>query len=63
MITKEMISRINELARKKRSTGLSAKETAEQKKLYAAYLGNIRGQMKQMLDSIEYVDDPKAVKN
>jgi len=63
MITKEMISRINELARKKRSEGLTAEETAEQKKLYAAYLGNIRGQMKQMLDSIEYVNDPKAVKN
>ena len=63
MITKEMISRINELARKKRSTGLTAEETAEQKELYAEYLGNIRGQMKQMLDSIEYVDDPKAVKN
>ena len=63
MITKEMIARINELARKKRSAGLTAEETAEQKKLYAAYLGNIRGQMEQMLDSIEYVDDPKAVKN
>ena len=63
MITKEMISRINELARKKRSTGLTAEETTEQKELYAEYLGNIRGQMKQMLDSIEYVDDPKAVKN
>ena len=63
MITKEMISRINELARKKRSEGLTAEETAEQKKLYAEYLQNIRGQMKQMLDSIEYVDDPKAVKN
>ena len=63
MITKEMISRINELARKKRSAGLTAEETTEQKELYAEYLGNIRGQMKQMLDSIEYVDDPKAVKN
>ena len=63
MITKEMIARINELARKKRSAGLTAEETAEQKKLYAEYLQNIRGQMKQMLDSIEYVDAPKAVKN
>ena len=63
MITKEMISRINELARKKRSTGLTAEETTEQKELYAEYLGNIRGQMKQMLDSIEYVDDPKTVKH
>ncbi|MBQ7499248.1 MAG: DUF896 domain-containing protein [Selenomonas sp.] len=63
MITKEMIARINELARKKRSDGLTTEETAEQKKLYAEYLGNIRGQMKQMLDSIEYVDAPKAVKH
>ena len=63
MITKEMITRINELARKKRTKGLTTEETAEQKKLYAEYLGNIRGQMKQMLDSIEYVDDPKAVKH
>ena len=58
MITKEMITRINELARKKRTEGLTTEETAEQKKLYAEYLGNIRGQMKQMLDSIEYVDAP-----
>ena len=63
MITKEMIARINELARKKRSDGLTAEEAAEQKELYAEYLGNIRGQMKQMLDSIEYIDDPKAVKH
>ena len=57
------IARINELARKKHSDGLTTEETAEQKKLYAEYLGNIRGQMKQMLDSIEYVDDTKAVKH
>ena len=63
MITKEMISRINELAHKKRSEGLSPEETAEQKELYAQYLGNIRGQMKNMLDSIEFVDDPKAPKH
>ena len=63
MITKEMVARINELARKKRTEGLTAEETAEQKKLYAGYLGSIRGQMKQMLDSIEYVDAPKTIKH
>ena len=63
MITKEMISRINELARKKRTSGLTAEETAEQKELYAKYLGNIRGQMKNMLDSIEFVDSPKGTKH
>ena len=63
MITKEMISRINELARKKRTSGLTAEETAEQQELYAKYLGNIRGQMKNMLDSIEFVDSPKGTKH
>lgn len=62
MITKEMISRINQLAKKKRSQGLTAEETAEQKELYAKYLGNIRSQMTSMLDSIEFVDDPKATR-
>ena len=63
MITKEMISRINKLARKKRTSGLTVEETAEQKELYAQYLGNIRGQMKNMLDSIEFVDSPKGTKH
>ncbi len=57
MITKEMLNRINELARKKRSVGLNEEETAEQKKLYQEYLENIRGQVINLLDSIEFVDD------
>ena len=32
---KSLIQRINELARKKRETGLTAEEQAEQKKLYS----------------------------
>ena len=56
MITQEMLNRINELARKKRSVGLSTEEIAEQKQLYQAYLENIRGQMINLLDSIEVVD-------
>ncbi len=56
MITQEMLNRINELARKKRSVGLSAEEQAEQKQLYDVYLANIRGQMVNLLDSIEFVD-------
>ena len=63
MITKEMIARINELARKKRTEGLTAEEAAQQKELYREYLGNIRGQMKNMLDSIQFVDDPKSLRN
>lgn len=59
MITKELLERINFLARKKRSEGLSPEETAEQKKLYGIYLSEIRGQVTNLLDSIEFVDDTK----
>ena len=48
--------RINELARKKRTVGLTAAELAEQKELYKIYLAAIRGQVTSLLDSIEFVD-------
>ena len=60
MITKELIARINELSRKQRAEGLSDEEKKEQKNLREIYLEGIRGQMRQMLDNIEIVDDPKA---
>ena len=56
MITKELISRINELARKQRTTGLTAAEKEEQQRLRAAYLADIRAQVKGMLDRVENVD-------
>ncbi len=56
MITPELIARINELARKKRTVGLSEDELVEQKKLYGVYLAGIREQMTGLLDSIEFVD-------
>lgn len=56
MITPELLARINELARKKRTVGLSEDELAEQKKLYAIYLAAIRGQVTDLLESIEFVD-------
>lgn len=52
-----MIARINELAKKKKTSGLTADELAEQKKLYQEYLGNIRSQLKAQLDNIEVVDE------
>lgn len=51
-----MIARINQLAKKKKTVGLSEAELAEQKALYKEYLANIRGQLKQQLDCIEVVD-------
>ena len=56
MITPELLARINELARKKRTIGLTEEELAEQKELYKIYLAAIRGQMTSLLDSIEIVD-------
>ena len=46
------IARINELARKKKSTGLTEEETAEQAELRHEYLAEYRENMKQMLDGI-----------
>ena len=56
MITPELLARINELARKKRTIGLTEEELAEQKELYKIYLAAIRGQVTSLLDSIEFVD-------
>ena len=62
MLTQEMLNRINELARKKRSVGLNEEETAEQKKLYRAYLDNIKENLIPLLDSIEFVDEKSKEK-
>lgn len=52
MNMQEMIARINFLARKKRTKGLTESELIEQKELYELYLGNIRAQVKQKLDCL-----------
>ncbi len=54
----ELIARINILAKKKRTVGLSSEELAEQKELYKEYLSIIRCQVKTHLDNIEIVDSP-----
>ena len=56
LITPELLERINHLARKKRTIGLTEDELAEQKELYKIYLAAIREQMTSLLDSIEFVD-------
>lgn len=63
MITPELLARINELARKKRTIGLMEEELAEQKKLYKIYLAEIRGQVTSLLDSIEFVDESPKRRN
>ncbi len=59
MITKELINRINELAKKQKTSGLTPEEKAEQAKLRKIYLKGIRAQFKQTLDSIEVAPPEK----
>ena len=49
---KKKIERINELARKKKSVGLTEAETAEQAELRREYLAEYRENMKAMLDNL-----------
>ncbi len=51
MITKELVDRINELARKQRNGVLTREEKAEQQKLRETYLANIRSQVVDTLES------------
>lgn len=64
MITKELIEEINQLARKKRTEGLTEAETKRQAELRQAYLAGFRENMKSVLDNIEIVDElPKNRQN
>lgn len=49
---KNLLNRINELAKKKREQGLTPEELNEQKKLYKIYLGEIRTQFDSTLDNV-----------
>lgn len=54
MITKELVDRINFLARKQRDGGLSEEEKKEQKELREIYLKSIRSQVVEALDSVGF---------
>ena len=57
MTMEQALTRINALAAKKKSgQALTEEELAEKKDLYEVYLGFIRAQVVQHLESIEFVD-------
>ena len=62
MTMEEALTRINALAAKKKSgQNLTEEELAEKKDLDEVYLGFIRAQVVQHLESIEFVDaEPEA---
>jgi len=53
----EAITRINELARKAKSEGLSENEIDERNELRRKYIDAFKASLKQQLDSIKYVED------
>lgn len=59
MITDEKIKRINELAKKSKTEGLTEKEKSEQAVLRKEYLDAIRENFETTLKSIKIIDDDK----
>lgn len=57
MITRKIIARINELAKKQKTGQLSAAELTEQAQLRRQYIDNIKNQLKVQLDNIEIYDE------
>lgn len=57
MLPKDQLERINELARKSKTEGLSLSEQTEQKKLREAYLAAFRGGMRNHIEGLKVVDE------
>ncbi|WP_096435309.1 DUF896 domain-containing protein [Alteribacter populi] len=57
MLSKEKIARINELAKKSKSEGLSNKESKEQQDLRQEYIQSMRQSFKNQLHSVKVVDE------
>ena len=55
-VTQETIDRINELARKSKTVGLTEDEKAEQQVLRDQYIQAFRENLRAALDNIEIVD-------
>lgn len=51
------IDRINELARKAKSVGLTEEEQAERAALRREYIDSVVGNLKGQLDNVYYVDE------
>ena len=60
---KEQIERINELARKSKTTGLTPEEKEEQKKLRAEYIASVRMNLRTQLDNINIQEKDGSIVN
>ena len=57
MLTKEKMDRINELAKKKKTEGLTEAEAAEQAELRKEYITAFRAQIRGQRENIKFVED------
>lgn len=62
MISKELLDRINELAKKSRGDGLTDCEAAEQRKLRSEYLAAFKDRLQCALDNT-VVQEPDGTKH
>jgi len=53
----EMIGRINELARKAKTVGLTEDELKEREQLRKKYIQSVTGNMRTQLNTIKFVDE------
>ncbi|ARK22795.1 DUF896 family protein [Sporosarcina sp. P26b] len=56
MLSEKKIQRINELAKKKKTTGLSIEEAKEQTQLRKEYLETFRSSMRETIESVKVLD-------
>ena len=56
MLSKEKMARINELAKKAKSTGLTPVEAKEQSKLRSEYLKTFRKSMSDTIEHLKIID-------
>jgi len=56
-MTEELIKRINELAKKSRTSGLTDEEREEQQKLRSQYIEEFRQGVKNTLNNVYVVDE------
>lgn len=60
-MNQKRLDRINELARKQKSAGLTEAERAEQKKLRAEYLAEFRKNLRGQLENISFVEPDGSI--
>ena len=63
MTMDERIARINELYRKSQNEGLTEEEKAEQQKLRAEYVANIKAGLRMQLNNIDIQEKDGSITN